>query len=332
MKKLLILTTFPIHEKKLQLENCKSQYHIFTYFLNKYIKNFDIILQYVPIMGNSSRIKNLYKNFNCKKADHCIVIDNRGLLRRPLSFYNELRKQINGCISTISASCSIKGNEDILFYMIPSGKRKRQGRRFIGWACDNELIKPSHKKDKINILIDHPYYGRQDSRMIEIDQTLNISKQVYDFAKNKSNIIVKRFCKGGIEILNEDNYNKMDKYVQNEGLNYHDACKIYSETDIFFVTHAECMGLVVLECAMGGALIVSPIDFIKKELLRYINHVKINNKFNMNEIVSKIDHNKSRKLVERFNWINVCKVIEDSFLNFEEYKKKDLWFLRSLKI
>ena len=171
--------------------------------------------------------------------------------------------------------------------MIPGGKRKRKNARFIGWACDKNLIQPIHCNGVINILIDHPYYGRENSRMANVDQTLNISDIVYKWGKDKKNVNINRFCRGGIEVVNDINFNKLEKYIQNDGLNYYEACKIYSSTDIFFVTHPECMGLVVLECAMAGALIVTPKDFIKKELLRYTNYIIIEDKIDMELILSR---------------------------------------------
>ena len=330
--KILLLTTYPIHEKEIELQYCKSQYHIFLYFLKQYLKSHEVIIKHIPEMGNSSRVKNIYQDISFPNADHCIVVENRGVQRRPDIFFENLRKSISGCISTISASSSIKGNEDVLFYMIPAGKRKRKNARFIGWACDKNLIQPMHYSGIINILIDHPYYGREDSRMANVDQTLNISDIVYKWGKDKKNVNINRFCRGGIEVVDDTNFNKLEKYVQNDGLNYYEACKIYSSTDVFFVTHPECMGLVVLECAMAGALIVTPEGFIKKELLKYVNHVIIEKDFDMDELVSKIDHKLSRKMVERFNWANVTQRILNTFEYFEKYKENDLWFTRPIRI
>lgn len=330
--RILLLSTYPIDEKELELKYCKSQYHIFLYFLSKYLKNHELIIKHLPPMGSSTRIINIYKKYEVPEAEHCIVVENRGFYRRPNIFYKNLRSKISGCISTISASPKIIGDEDVLFFMIASGKRKRKNARYVGWACDNELIKPRQSKDFINILIDHPYYGRENSRMANVDQTLNISNIVYNWAKDKKNVKINRFCRGGIEVVNETNYNKLEKYIQNDGLNYYEACKIYSSTDVFFVTHPECMGLVVLECAMAGALIVTPEGFIKKELLKHVNHLIIKDSFNMDEIISKIDHKLSRSKVERFNWANVTQRILNTFENFEKYKKNNLWFIRPIKI
>jgi len=320
--KILLLTTFDIKNTELILENCKKQYYIFLYFINKYLQKskYKIIIQ------------NIDEN-EIKTATHCLIIDNRGIYNRSDEFYNKLRKTISGFITTISANTNYRGKEDVLFYMIPAGKRKRHSCKFIGWACDPLILQPNQNSDKINILIDHQYYGDQNSRMFKIDQTLKISSKLFELAKLSNNIILKRFCKGGIENVTKDNYKTIDKYIQNQGLNYYEACKIYSKTDIFFVTHPECMGLVVLECAMAGALIVTPKDFIKGELLKYVNHVIINpDNFNLINIIKQINHKKSREMVYRFNWENVSKKILNTFDNYQEYLKNDLIFTRSIRI
>jgi glycosyltransferase involved in cell wall biosynthesis len=334
---ILLLTTFDINNLELKLENCKSQYHIYLFFIYKYLQDFNhkITIMNIPVKGSSSRILNIYKNYKIEDIfDHCLVIENRGIITRPKIFYDMLRSKIKGCISTISANTSRIGHEDVLFYSLPCGKRKRKNARFIGWTCDDSILKPNQNKDYINILIDHPYYGRKNSRMSQVDRTLNISKTIYNYSKSNEKIKIKRFCKGGIENVTEDNYNKLDNYDQNDGLSYYEACKVYSSTDIFIVTHPECMGLVVLECAMAGALIVSPKNFIKQELINLTNHIILEEgeEINMNNIISKINHKLSREKVLRFNWKNVMKIIIDTFENFEKYKENDLWFTRAIRI
>lgn len=323
--KVLLLSTFPISEQKLELINCKQQYHIYLYFLNKYLteQGIEICILQMPVMGHSSRIQELYSSFTIGEGryDHCIVVDNRGIYRRPDSFFRLLRKQVSGYISTISASPSLIGQEDVLFYSIPAGRRKRKKACYVGWACDPTLITSKQDKTKINILIDHPYYGRENTRMAQMDRTLEISKKVFEFTRaqpDPERYVIKRFCQGGIEVVTADNYDKISKYVQNKGLSYHEACEIYSNTDIFFVTHIECMGLVVLECAMAGAHIVAPEGYIKKELIRLIDHTLIvpdckKLPGQLEEIIGKINHKDARTKAVKFNWQAVTAGILDTF-------------------
>jgi hypothetical protein len=317
--KILLLTTFEISKNKLAIENCKSQYHMFLYFIFKELSkyNHDISIQHIGPTGSSSRIKKIHNTLKIKEADHCIVVDNRGIFKRPQIFIDKIRENIKGCVATLSASNSIVGQENVLFYLVPAGKRRKFKCRYIGWACDHDLLYPHQNKNKINILIDHPYYS--EGRIKDLDKTLEISKQAVEYFNGSASI--RRLCAGGVETVDTNNFDKIEKYEQGKGLAYNDACEEYGNADIYFVTHPECMGLVVLECAMSGALIVAPKGFIKTELLKSLNHIVFeNNDIPWDDIIKRIDHNKSRKLAFRFNWVKSCRIINDTFTNWDKYK------------
>lgn len=331
--KVLLLTTFPLNEKELLLDNCKKQYHIFTYMIKKYLnkrKNIETLLYQCTTKGKSSRFNIIVKSENFPEADHAILIDNRGFHNRVQLFMDLLRPKIKGAICTISASNAIVGKEDILYYLIPSGKSNKKHCKYIGWACDHELCVPSQNKTKIRFLIDHNYYGPHE-RMNKMDMTDTITEQLCEFLKTYDNdFIVRRFIRGGIETVDIKNINTLEKYKQGSGLCYTDACKEYSNTDIFIVTHLECMGLSVLECAMAGALIVTPKGFIKDELINYLHAVQIStnkeDKIDFKHIIESIDHEKSRQKALKFNWEKSCNIIVNTLNDFNKYKKRDYRF------
>jgi hypothetical protein len=329
---LLLLTTFPIEDQNLILENCKELYHIYTFFIVKYInRNYpkvNITLKSIPNFKVGYE-KTYEKFFLDNTYDHIIVIDNRGIKRRHFIFFSKLKEKVKGIITTISDNMNVKGNEDVLFFCIPHTRKRTERSRYIGWACDKELLTPKQDSNTIQILIDHIYYGKETSGIYNMDLTITISEQIWRQVKELNigkKIIVKRFCNGGVETLTEENYNKVNKYQQNNGLSYQEVIDLYNTTDIFFVTHPESMGLVVLECAMAGALIVSPEGYIKNELLHSLYHVSLPfcyNKVNINlkEIINRIDHKKSRKMSEIFNWSNAVDKIMDTFINIKNYYK-----------
>jgi hypothetical protein len=307
-----ILSTFD-HQGTLNfsLENIKNQYQIIAFQLDKYIKkvggsDYTILHQVLPRRGKqkSDELSERYQNFETHKVDFIIACDNRALVYRPLSFTEKLKSCAKQGVFTFSANTGVIGPEDVLFYMVPSGKRNKRHCKYLGWTCDSTLCKPMQLKNKFRILIDHSYYGRYQN-MIKSDMTDSITKQVCEFAKTKringKRFIVKRFINGGIEQVDVKNPSIMEKYVQNNGLSYLEACREYSRTDVFIVTHKECMGLSVLENAMAGALIVAPKGYIKEELLSKVHHVEFEETIDWDIVMQSIDVKKSRKMALQFD-------------------------------
>lgn len=343
--KILLLTTFDIVNNELLLKNTKKQYHIFLYFINKYLSEYadtDIIIQQIPY-GNKKRHN---YDINFPEVDHCILVDNRGFHHRNSNIYELLRSKVKYSISTISANNSIKSHEDILYYLVPSGKRNKMGCKYIGWACSHELCKPKQDDNYITILIDHNYYGKS-KRMLNQDLTRSITEHVCEFAKknnkniNNKKIKVLRFIRGGLEEINLNlsmlKIINIDKYVQGQGLSYEDACEVYSKTDIFFVTHEECMGLVNLEVAMSGGLIVSPNGYIKRELLSQLHHISYDkdkvSSLDMINVLNNINHNYARNKIINKNWQNATYKIYETLLNYNHHKDvNSLYFKNNHKL
>ena len=315
--KILILSTFKHGKEKFDLRHIRSQYQILAYQLDKYIKTngenkFTVMHQTLPIRGTSTRIQNLpeHKNFDCVEVDFILVCDNRGLHYRPPAFTEKLRARAREGIFTFASNNAMVGGEDVLFYMVPNGKRNKRHCKYIGWTCDDSLCSPKQVKGRLQILIDHNYYGRHQN-MLKNDLTEDITAQVCEFAKKhkEHQIVVRRFIAGGVETVDINNPQKMDKYVQGAGLSYEDACAEYSKTDIFIVTHKECMGLSVLESAMSGALVLTPEEYIKEDLLRHVHHIPFQKNIDWKHALQNIDAIKARKRVIKFNINNFVKKI-----------------------
>jgi hypothetical protein len=147
--------------------------------------------------------------------------------------------------------------------------------------------------------------------MLKNDLTEDITAQVCEFAKRhkEHQVIVRRFIAGGVETVDINNPQKMDKYVQGAGLSYEDACAEYSKTDIFIVTHKECMGLSVLESAMSGALVLTPEEYIKEDLLRHVHHIPFQQTIDWKHALENLDPKRARKRVIKFNINNFVKKI-----------------------
>jgi len=329
--KILVLTTFPLSKLDLELKHCKRQYHIITYMINKYLNpksNIELILYECTQQGTSTRYNYLVERENFPLADHAILVDNRGFISRTDKFYELLRPKIKGALCTFSASNVFTGKEDILYYMIPSGKPNKRKCKLINWCCTHELCTPKQDKNKLRILIDHNYYGPHVN-MIKADITEKITEQVCEFAKTYTDkeIVVRRFIKGGVETVDINNISKLEKYKQGTGLSYEQACEEYSYADIFIVTHKECMGLSVLESAMAGALVVTPDGYIKSELIHKIHHISYDGEqLPWTDIIQNLDIDKSRNNVIDFNWENAIEKIYETLYNYDEYLQKDMRF------
>lgn len=307
--KILLLTTFPLNKKKLELSNCMELYHIYTYFIYyelKHRNNIQVLLQKVPRAKECQNNPKLEKLLKFPEVDHCFLIDNRGFFYRPEWFFEILRPMVKKCIATISDNIRFVGPEDVLFFQVPARKKPPHS-HYIGWATSPRLCKPAQKKDQIRILIDHLYYGTKSKDMINSDKTMDISKKAFEFAKNSKKMIeIRRLCIGGAETLTEQNYKVKTKYVQNGGMSYEKACEEYSQSDVYFVTHKESMGLTVLECAMAGALIVSPKGYIKQGLLSPLHHIEYDDKIPWVKIIKNINHKKARDAASKYNWKMLC--------------------------
>ena len=315
--KILILSTFKHGKEKFDLKHIRTQYQILAYQLDKYIKihgqnKFTIMHQSLPIRGTSTRIQRLpeHRKFDCVEVDFIIMCDNRGLHYRPAAFTEKIRSRARKGIFTFASNNAMVGGEDVLFYMVPNGKKNKRHCKYIGWTCDDSLCTPKQVKGRIQILIDHNYYGRHQN-MLKNDLTEDITYQVCEFAKNhkEHQVIVRRFIAGGVETVDINNPQKMSKYVQGSGLSYEEACAEYCKTDIFIVTHKECMGLSVLESAMSGALVLTPEEYIKDDLLKHVHHLPFKTSINWNEAIENLNIQKSRKRVIKFNINNFVKKI-----------------------
>lgn len=329
--KILLLTIFPLYKYPLELMFCKTQYYIFCYMIHKYISRIpgiELIVQHCTTSGRSERFKKYVNSEKFPEADHCILVDNRGFMVRVHEFYEKLRPNIRGAITTISANNAHVGQEDVLFYMVPNGKAKKPHCRLIYWACDHNLCFPDKDPDTIRILVDHKYYGNHKN-MTSIDLTDNILEQALTFAENyqgEKKVIVRFISNDGIVTVTRDNINNLSDYKQGGGADFNSMCIEFSKTDVFFVTHIECMGLCVLEASMAGALVVSPTSYIKRCLLNKVHHLEFTGEVPWDIVLANIDVDKSRKLAVRYSWENATKIMYDTFANFDMYKAQNFVF------
>lgn len=336
--KILILINYDIKNSELTIEKISTLYLIYAYVIIKYLKKIPDIEIIIDNCYNPSK-KN-FVNIEYPTADHAFVIDNRGLYYRDINFYNVLRPKISGAICTMCANSKYIENEDILFYLLPYGKKNKKKCKYIGWAADHELCVPNKYKDKIQIFIDHSYYGKC-VKMNKKDKSLEIINDVCNFAtefkKNqhkynvfgkdvfdKENpIVIKRFISGSIETVDINNpyYEKYNTV----GVPYSEAVKEYGKSDIFIVTHPECLGVSVIENSLAGALPVIPKGYIKKELLYDLECVVYSgNNIPWDEVFTKLNPEKIRNKALKHTWekntIKIYETLSNYNTSIDKYK------------
>lgn len=284
-----------------------------TYFCKAYAtynkSNHKILMDRYKIIDNS---------FEDNMFDAIFMLEQKGLYKRPKELSQLLRRKLktDGLLCCFADNDNFIGYEDILFYTVPSKNTLNQKKLntngksiYIGWAADHNLCDLGQSDDKLQILIDHSLYG--ENRSEEMERSWDIIPQVLEFAHNSSkNIVVKRFYSGGIEVMdpllpyNQEIYNR-------DGLSFDNVCKEYSKTDIFIPTHTESMGLSVLESAIAGAFIYAPRNHINPELLKTLYFEEFDAELDLDKIISKLDHNKSRNMAMEFTWDNFCKKVHN---------------------
>lgn len=190
--------------------------------------------------------------------------------------------------------------------------RHRAHNEYIGWAADSVLNVPAQNNKTLRFLIDHTNYGNNP-----IDRTDDIIQQIREFnrdvtwRKHWNELVVRRFDSGRIVTVDLDDESPVNRYDRT-GLPYRDVCDEHGKTHVFFVTHPESVGLVVLETAMAGALTVTPQGFIPEDRLSTINHVTYKDKIDWSQVLENIDPERCRQRAILNSWEAVAKRVRDA--------------------
>lgn len=291
-----------------------NQSAIYGYFFKKYLLKYsdvEVIVRNLP----KKRERDIV---NFPECDFSIILINRGTTIFHDDVYNLLRLKTKHWICTICGTNKIIGKEDILFFMM--GKRKCRTLR-INWGGDDELLIPNKPK-KTSILIDHKYYGEKTSRIAKGDKTDFFVKSLLDYKKKNKKIIIKQIASN--KVRNIEDIKQLGNFRQAEAVPFTEIYKDYCEAHIYIVTHEECLGLTVIECALAGALIVLPKNYIKGEIIKKLHHVSINfdTETNIivdwNSIIKEIDVEKSRKMASEFLYSGAIGKVYNLFKRKEE--------------
>lgn len=269
---------------------------VWAYYLAREFEKHEIELRYdaqlklrdLPI----DHVVQHYRDIDLAGVDHVLALGIGYLDRIPAECIRDLKKRCAGLVAQTHDRASIYSEVDITFGI--RNEPEATDYQCIGWAADQELCKP-RQSGPCQILIDHPDYGSRDT-----DQTAKITASALKFA-NGRNVTVRRIGDGGIR----DCGRTVPTYTRGHRP-YVEMCAEYGRANIFMVTHPESVGLTALECAMAGALVVSPTSFIAPELLSTIRHIAYDGAPPWPTIMRELDIKASRDMAVKNRWSDVA--------------------------
>lgn len=190
--------------------------------------------------------------------------------------------------------------------------RGMKGTHYIGWGADPEYYQSRQTDgETIKVLIDHTHYvyGAYDNTAV-----------IVNLLKNIPNVEIRRIGNKGTVLLGPDN--PIELYDRS-GLPNQVYRDLLSESHVFFPTHAESVGLSVLEAGMSGCLVVSQEGFIFQDRLDTVKHLLYKGTFKWEDILSKINPVESRRYAEDNTWDNVFNRMMDPIM-FRQMKMEDV--------
>lgn len=284
--KILILTTCRTRNGPIKLEECVDKFQLITYSLCKQLANYDdieLIYDECCIRGKGSAINHTIDKHTYPQADYAILVDDMGFYKRIPIFLRKLKLVIKNAICCISNYKNHRGGEDISFYF---NCNKELNKCALNFICDDELLYSNKDDQTIYIMIGNKSRRqflkgklnktKDDTEEDTTDKTayniLNKSKDIImdiiKYAETNSKIIpimVKQDTAQSITYM----YPAKSKFFVNIKEKYDE----YNKTHIYFITHPLGNEHILYELSMANILIVSPVNYISKKSVEFLNIV-----------------------------------------------------------
>ncbi len=267
-----------------------------AYYLARELRARGVGLRYDPQTARTDIVEH-YRALDLTGIDHVLALGLAYLDRLPKECVDGLKARCRGMVAQMHDRPSKESVADLTFGIRSAPKAECY--HCIGWAADPELCQPGQSHDRLTILIDHPDYVRRGT-----DRTLEITRSALDFAKGRAAgkpVVIRSIRDGGVD----DSKRKVARYHRGH-IPYVEMCREYSRADIFMVTHPESVGLTTLECAMAGALVVTPKTFIADEFLATIRHVSYEGKIPWGKVMAELNIEQSRQIAMANSWSRVA--------------------------
>lgn len=311
------------------IDHLKCFSDVWGFYLGQELsRHVSVTQKIIPPSLDDIKLGNWFDQLEVKEYDAVLVMGLRYFSHVPREITERLKKKIYpGFLCQIydgsrldndgvDITFTIKNDQENENYSFGSSAnryvRHRAYNEYIGWAADAKLNVPAQSDTILRFLIDHTNYGDNP-----VDRTSDIINQIRNFYYSNSwkdrwkNLVVRRFDSGKIVTVNLADKSPIEKYDRT-GVSYQEVCREHGQAHVFFVTHPESVGLVVLETAMAGALTVSPEGFIPKDRLSTVRHVTYKDQINWDEILKSIDIEASRSKAINNTWEQVAKRIRDA--------------------
>ena len=286
------------------LYDCKTQFHLFTYYINKYLSriNINIVIQSAPIKGKTISHNHCYSSYDTQKSNHIIIVQNKACYARNNKFISKLRNNVSGTICSFGISNVYLGSEDVLFYINSNSLITRKNTSCVGFCSDSSDLFPNKTQKIINILIDIP---KAFDHKNHHDCYNNITKYVGDFIKANNYLIPIECYKHSNNYY--ENYSG-DKIAFN---NYKERFDLYNKTNIFIVTTPNVNYNTLINLGMANCVIVAPKNILKKNIIELLDIIEYDKVLPWNIIIEKINTVDTRNILikNNYTWENAVNKI-----------------------
>ena len=332
MKILLISPKSRIPKSKREINSFTSVWCYYLYYEFKKM-NIDVDFIAVPQCDTGEELAEWFDNLDVEKYHGVLSLGLRYFSQIPEHIGKALHNRCNGVLCQLYDGSRLDSDPvDITFtfrddaWRYPLGSANNRYERhhnnnvLVGWAADSALIKSKQPKKTLNILVDHTAFNHNTLDRT-FDTLMNIRNLIHsETYKNYGfeDVSVRQFVSGDIEDVDIDNFS-ICRYDR-KSISYVDACKEYSSTHIFCITHEESVGQAIIENAMSGALILSPEKLVNQDRLKTIRHVEWDKTIDWSAVLASVDVKKSREAAIENSWYNISKTIIDTIS--KKYKEK----------
>lgn len=304
--------------KELDQVNCFTD--VFNYYFPKHISNFaDVDVKIIPVEDGPD-LQKCFTELIVDKYDAIITLGLRFYSHISIETTNILRSKFSGFLCQTHDGTRLDNDPvDITFTLKDDSnriedtnnriERHHKYNEYMGWAADPDINFPNQSHTDLRILVDHTNYGSDNP----LDLTETILYQIKEFVNSKlwekkfKSVSVQRFGSGEIINVDLDNIGNIEMYDRTKSLPISEISKAHSEAHVFCVTHPESVGMVVLETAMAGALILSPQGFISSDRLRTVKAIVWKDKIDWSIVLKNINPISLRSLALTNSWDAMAK-------------------------